>query len=96
MDVGLDLPELVLLACLQLSRVSGCWLGAGNAAENACGLCNRGVWECGQTVLVKTCFLLMILACDQGRPALLHGATAGFWQAQARVVQAGTCVRPGL
>lgn len=24
MDVGLDLPGLVLLACLQLSRVSGC------------------------------------------------------------------------
>lgn len=54
------------------------------------------VWECGQTVLVKTCFPLMILASDQGRLALLHGATAGFWQDQARVVQAGTCRGPAV
>lgn len=38
----------------------------------------------------------MILASAQGRPALLHGATAGFWQAQARVVQAGTCRGPAV
>lgn len=107
LDVGLDHRWVYLYWCCwhvcSWSRVSGDDLGQGMLQKTsvACGL-----WECGQTVPVKTCFLLMILASDQGgeqpfsvvpvvKPQLDFSKTNPVLS-NHECVEALQCLRPGL